>query len=83
MVDLDRIHQRLQLLTGYLHELRRLRDLPVIDDALAGRLRGLAGLRNRLVHVYDEIDDVRVHQALSTGLPDLDAFATAVARLAS
>jgi len=31
MVDLDRIHQRLQLLTGYLHELRRLlvRDLPV------------------------------------------------------
>lgn len=136
MVDLDRIHQRLQLLTGYLHELRRLRDLPVaeylqhevyagrylvqvaaqtcidlanhviasegwrtprdfgdsftvlheygvIDDALAGRLRGLAGLRNRLVYVYDEIDDVRVHQALATGLPDLDAFATAVARLAS
>jgi uncharacterized protein YutE (UPF0331/DUF86 family) len=135
MVDLDRIQQRLQLLTGYLHELRRLRDLPVaeylhevyagrylvqvaaqtcidlanhviasegwrtprdfgdsfavlhehgvIDDALASRLRGLAGLRNRLVHVYDEIDDVRVHQALATGLPDLDAFAAAVARLAS
>ncbi|MGH3931114.1 MAG: type VII toxin-antitoxin system HepT family RNase toxin [Pseudonocardiaceae bacterium] len=136
MVDPDRIHQRLQLLTGYLHELRRLRDLPVaeylqhevyagrylvqvavqtcidlanhviasegwrtprdfgdsftvlheygvIDETLAGQLRGLAGLRNRLVHVYDEIDDVRVHQALATGLPDLDAFATAVARLAS
>jgi uncharacterized protein YutE (UPF0331/DUF86 family) len=112
MVDLDRIHQRLEMLAGYLRELRRLRDLPVaeylrhevyagrylvqvaaqtcidlanhvIDDALAGRLRGLAGLRNRLVHVYDEIDDVRVHEALATGLPDLDAFATAVARLAS
>ncbi|MGH3829624.1 MAG: type VII toxin-antitoxin system HepT family RNase toxin [Pseudonocardiaceae bacterium] len=136
MVDLDRIHQRLELLAGYLCELRRLRDLPVaeylrhevyagrylvqvaaqtcidlanhviasegwraprdfgdsftvlhdqgvIDDALAGRLRGLAGLRNRLVHVYDEIDDTRVHEALATGLPDLDAFATAVARLVS
>jgi len=136
MVDLDRIHQRLQLLAGYLHELRRLGDLPVdeylqhqvyagrylvqvaaqacidlanhiiasegwrtprdfgdsfavlheygvIDEALAGGLRGLAGLRNRLVHVYDEIDDVRVHQALATGLPDLDAFAALVARLAS
>jgi uncharacterized protein YutE (UPF0331/DUF86 family) len=104
MVDLDRIHQRLKMLAGYLRELRRLRDLPVaeylrhevyaaqtcidlanhviasegwraprdfgdsftvlheygiIGDALAGRLRGLAGLRNRLVHVYDEIDDVR------------------------
>lgn len=136
MVDLDRVHQRLELLAGYLRELRRLRDLPVseylrhdvyagryliqvaaqtcidlanhviaseswrsprdfgdsftvlheygvIDDALAGRLRGLAGLRNRLVHVYDEIDDVRVHEALTTGLPDIDAFATAVARLSS
>lgn len=136
MVDLDRIHQRLQLLNGYLHELRQLRDLPVaeylqnevyagrylvqvaaqtcidlanhviasegwrsprdfgdsftvlhehgvLDDALAGQLRGLAGLRNRLVHVYDEIDDARVHEALTTGLPDLDAFAAAVARLAS
>ncbi|MGH3995944.1 MAG: HepT-like ribonuclease domain-containing protein [Pseudonocardiaceae bacterium] len=54
-----------------------------LDDALAGRLRGLAGLRNRLVHVYDEIDDARVHEALTTGLPDLDAFAAAVARLAT
>ncbi len=134
MVDLDRIHQRLELLAGYLRELRRLRDLPVseylrhevyagrylvqvaaqtcidlanhviasegwraprdfgdsfsvlneqgvIDAGLAGRLRGLAGLRNRLVHVYDEIDDARVHQALATGLPDFDAFATSLARL--
>ncbi len=136
MVDLDRIHQRWELLASYLHELRRLRDLPVadylqhevyagrylvqvaaqtcidlanhliasegwrtprdfgdsftvlheqgvIDDALAGRLRGLAELRNRLVHVYDEIDDARVHDALATGLPDLDAFATALAGLVS
>ena len=136
MVDLDRIHQRLELLAGYLRELRRLRDLPVaeylrnevyagrylvqvaaqtcidlanhviasegwraprdfgdsftvlqeqglIDDALAGRLRSLAGLRTRLVHVYDEIDDARVHEALAAVLPDLDAFATALARLVS
>lgn len=54
----------------------------VIDDGLAGRLRGLAGLCNRLVHVYDEIDDRRVHEALTAGLDDLDAFATAITRLA-
>lgn len=100
MVDLDRLHQRLELLDDYLRELRIasegwraprdfgdsftvLHECGVIDDALAGRLRGLAGLRNRLVHVYDEIDDVRVHEALTAGLADLDAFATAVARLAS
>jgi uncharacterized protein YutE (UPF0331/DUF86 family) len=145
MVDLDRIPQRLELLAGYLCELRRLRDLPVaeylrhevyagrylvqvaaqtcIDLAnhiivsegwrprvtsvtaspsslsaassttrwlaapwprrLVGRLRGLAGLRNRLVYVYDEIDDTRVHELLAAGLPDLDAFATASATLVS
>jgi uncharacterized protein YutE (UPF0331/DUF86 family) len=48
---------------------------------LAGRLRGLAELRNRLVHVYDEIDDTRVHELLAVGLPDLDTFATALAKL--
>ncbi|MDQ3990086.1 MAG: DUF86 domain-containing protein [Actinomycetota bacterium] len=60
-----------------------LREHDVINEELAGRLRGLAGLRNRLVHVYDEIDDRRVHHALATGLSDLDAFAAAVARLAT
>lgn len=55
----------------------------MVPESRAGRLRGLAGLRNRLVHVYDEIDDTRVHELLAAGLPDLDAFATALARLVS
>lgn len=41
MVDPDRIHRRLELLAGYLRELRCLRDLPVAeylrDDVYAGR----------------------------------------------
>lgn len=55
----------------------------LLDEALAGRLRALAGLRNRLVHVYDSIDDERVHSSLSDGLADLDRFAAAIARYAS
>lgn len=52
----------------------------VLEGELAERLRALAGLRNRLVHVYEEIDDAIVHAALDAGLADLDAFAMAVAR---
>lgn len=41
MVDLDRIHQRLELLGDYLRELQRLRDLPVAEylrhEVYAGR----------------------------------------------
>jgi uncharacterized protein YutE (UPF0331/DUF86 family) len=136
VVDLDRLHQRLELLAGYLAALRLLRDLPlpeylahhvyagrylvqvaaqtcidlanhviasegwraprdfgdtftvlrehgVLDEELAGRLRGLAGMRNRLVHVYDDIDDARVHGALVAGLPDFEDFGAAVARFVS
>jgi uncharacterized protein YutE (UPF0331/DUF86 family) len=44
-------------------------------------MQDLTGLRNRLVHLYDAVDDRLVHEALAAGLPDLEAFATAVARL--
>jgi len=53
----------------------------VIEPQLAERLRALAGLRNRLVHVYEEIDDTIIHGALPEGLEDLDVFARAIAGL--
>lgn len=52
-----------------------------IDRELAGRLRNLAGLRNRLVHLYEDVDDRRVQQALPDGLADFDDFTRAIAAL--
>lgn len=52
----------------------------VLDKNLADRLRALTGLRNRLVHLYEEVDDGLVHRAIREGLDDLDAFARTVAR---
>lgn len=34
----------------------------------------LAGLRNRIVHLYDEIDHKLLHKALKTELSDFDIF---------
>lgn len=59
----------------------RLAEHAVIPDGLAERLQDLAGLRNRLVHLYDDVDDTLVHAALRDGLDDLDAFAAAVSAL--
>lgn len=53
----------------------------VLEAPLAERLRALAGLRNRLVHMYATVDDRLVQEALSEGLDDLAAFSVAVARL--
>ena len=52
-----------------------------IDGSLAERMRALAGLRNRLVHIYEQVDDRVVHASLPEGLDDLSAFARAMADL--
>jgi uncharacterized protein YutE (UPF0331/DUF86 family) len=44
-------------------------------------MRALAGLRDRLVHLYDDVDDGLVHEALGAGLDDLRHFSRAVAAL--
>lgn len=54
----------------------------IIDAELAERMRALAGLRNRLVHVYEKVDDRIVHESLGAGLDDLSTFAQAMALLA-
>lgn len=59
----------------------RLAEHGVVGEELAARLQDLAGLRNRLVHLYDDVDDQLVHSSLVEGLRDLDAFAAVVAAL--
>jgi uncharacterized protein YutE (UPF0331/DUF86 family) len=53
----------------------------VIPQDLADRLSALAGLRNLLVHLYDDIDDERVAREARSGVGDLEAIARAVALL--
>jgi uncharacterized protein YutE (UPF0331/DUF86 family) len=44
----------------------KLGELGIVSRQLAGALAPSAGLRNRLVHEYDEIDDAKVLAALAT-----------------
>jgi uncharacterized protein YutE (UPF0331/DUF86 family) len=53
----------------------------VLAPDLAERMRALAGLRNRLVHVYEDIDDGIIHASLAEGLIDLAEYAQAIADL--
>jgi uncharacterized protein YutE (UPF0331/DUF86 family) len=52
----------------------------VLDAAFARRIASSAGLRNRLVHEYDEIDHRRVFEALTAALLDIPAYLGAVTR---
>jgi uncharacterized protein YutE (UPF0331/DUF86 family) len=55
----------------------------VIDDAAAQKMAGWAGLRNIIVHLYLDVDHVRLHEVLVNELDDLLEFAAALARTIS
>lgn len=50
----------------------------LIPGELAERLAPAAGLRNRLVHEYDELDDGKVLEAVATARRDLGEYVAAV-----
>jgi uncharacterized protein YutE (UPF0331/DUF86 family) len=52
----------------------------VLERDLAARLAPATGLRNRLVHEYDGLDDQKVYEALAAALDDLTAFVVQVER---
>lgn len=47
----------------------------VLPPAFAHRIRGMAGYRNRLVHLYAEVTPDELHQILRERLGDLTEFA--------
>ena len=48
--------------------------LGILPPDLARRMASCAGLRNRIVHEYDEIDPARVHEALGDAALDVVAY---------
>lgn len=59
---------------NYADIFRVLRDEGVLDPPLAERLMAMARFRNVLVHLYAEVDEVRVLRILRESVGDLDAF---------
>lgn len=53
----------------------------VLGPELASQMRKLAGLRNLLVHLYEEIDDRIIFESLGRDLDDLSQYAQAIAFL--
>lgn len=65
---------------GYADILEQLAQQGILDETLRGRLRGLAGFRNILVHDYLRLDPERVLEGLARAPGDFSDFASAVRR---
>lgn len=50
----------------------------VLDGGFASDLAPMARMRNRLVHIYEDVDSAQVHEILQHRLGDFDRFAQEV-----
>ncbi|HHV64373.1 MAG TPA: DUF86 domain-containing protein [Peptococcaceae bacterium] len=46
----------------------------ILDEELTKRLRSMVKFRNRIVHLYQEVDDQQVYRILQEDLKDFEAF---------
>ena len=65
--------------TEYRDVFRILGERKILAPDFAARLEKMAAFRNRLVHLYAEIEPAQVHEYLQNNLPDFDEFARVVA----
>jgi uncharacterized protein YutE (UPF0331/DUF86 family) len=66
----------------YYESFTQLAKVGALSAAFATRIAACAGLRNRLVHEYDDIDPERVHEAASTALKDVPEYLRLIRRFA-
>lgn len=50
----------------------------LLASSFAHKIRGMAGMRNAIVHVYWRLDYEAIHQSVTAGLGDFDEFARQV-----
>jgi uncharacterized protein YutE (UPF0331/DUF86 family) len=58
----------------YFDSFTQLARIGVLSAAFAKRIAASAGLRNRLVHEYDDIDPGRVHDGLQAAVRDIPEY---------
>lgn len=62
----------------YYDSFTQLSKLEIVPAPFASQIARCTGLRNRLVHEYDEIDPRRVHEGLVAALGDIPEYLRAV-----
>ena len=65
---------------SYAETFDRLAQAGVLDEALAGDLRAMARFRNRIVHLYWDVDMAEVHAIMTGRLQDFDRYLAAIER---
>jgi uncharacterized protein YutE (UPF0331/DUF86 family) len=71
-------HNSLRVPEDYGDTFRVMAEAGALSPEFAEELVGMGKFRNRLVHLYWEVDDRQVHQLLRSRLPDFNRFVSAM-----
>lgn len=72
--------ERLRAPKDYADSFSVLKEAGIITSALSNRLRQMAKFRNRLVHLYSEIDNEYVYTFIQNELDDFAKFKKSIAK---
>jgi len=64
--------------SDYYHSFIELGRLGILSPGIAERMAACTGLRNRIVHEYDDVDPRKIHEALRTALRDIPEYLGAI-----
>ena len=67
--------------TDYADSFRVLHEQSLVPDDLIGSLEEMAKFRNRLVHIYWEIDEDLIYEIIQNNLNDFSRFIQAILKL--
>lgn len=71
---------KMRLPKDYADSFRVLSERKIIDDDLTRRLILMARFRNRLVHIYWEVDDEFIYEILKNNLSDIEEFMESISK---
>jgi uncharacterized protein YutE (UPF0331/DUF86 family) len=78
ILSLEQFSSKFKAPETYTEIFEKLAEINVLDPDFALRLKDMVKFRNKLVHVYWEIDTVFVYELLQTELLDFKSFITAI-----
>jgi len=71
---------KMRLPKDYADSFRVLNERGIINDDLTRRLILMARFRNRLVHIYWEVDDEFIYEILRNNLSDIEEFMNSISK---
>lgn len=74
------VHGAVELAQEYKSIASGLHELSVVDKKLSGKLILMAGYRNRMVHLYNLINDEELYYIISNDLADIRSFVAQISR---